>query len=84
MGGMLGWDKPDCEPFRDVLAHPAIAPALIDLMGVGYRLDHSPLLISQVRGWGICICVPMCDISILLLCHHTNPALRTPTKIHNL
>ena len=26
------------------------------------------------------MCVPMCDISILLLCHHTNPALRTPNQ----
>lgn len=50
MGGMLGWPKPDCDPFRDVLAHPEISPALIELLGVGYRLDHSPLLISQEKG----------------------------------
>lgn len=47
MGGMLGWKKPHCEPFRSVLAHPKLAPVLTDLLGVGYRLDHSPLMIAQ-------------------------------------
>lgn len=50
MGGMLGWPKPHCEPFRDMLCHPAVVPALIELLGVGYRLDHSPLLISMTKG----------------------------------
>mmetsp|Transcript_57639 Transcript_57639/g.100873 ORF Transcript_57639/g.100873 Transcript_57639/m.100873 type:complete len:362 (+) Transcript_57639:73-1158(+) len=50
MGGMLGWAKPHCEPFRDFMCHPRLAPILIELMGVGYRLDHSPLMITQERG----------------------------------
>lgn len=50
MGGMLGWEKPFCEPFRDVLCHSALLPALTDLLGVGYRLDHSPLLIAMEKG----------------------------------
>jgi ectoine hydroxylase-related dioxygenase (phytanoyl-CoA dioxygenase family) len=50
MGGMLGWEKPHCEPFRDVLCHPTVAAALNELVGVGYRLDHSPLMIAQEKG----------------------------------
>lgn len=50
MGGMLGWQKPHCEPFREVLCHPQVAKALAELVGVGYRLDHSPLMIAQEKG----------------------------------
>lgn len=50
MGGMLGWQKPHCEPFRNVLAHPKLVPFLHELLGVGYRLDHSPLLLHQTKG----------------------------------
>eukprot|EP00941_MAST-03F_sp_MAST-3F-sp1_P005789 g5789.t1 len=50
MGGMLGWDGPGREPFREVLAHPRLAPALNDMLGTGYRLDHSPLLLTMEKG----------------------------------
>jgi ectoine hydroxylase-related dioxygenase (phytanoyl-CoA dioxygenase family) len=50
MGGMLGWAAPHREPFREVLCHPTLAPVLTDLLGVGYRLDHSPLLLAQEAG----------------------------------
>lgn len=50
MGGMLGWAQPHCDPFRHVLAHQRLVPALTELLGVGYRLDHSPLLITQELG----------------------------------
>mmetsp|Transcript_16327 Transcript_16327/g.28919 ORF Transcript_16327/g.28919 Transcript_16327/m.28919 type:complete len:315 (-) Transcript_16327:61-1005(-) len=50
MGGMLGWEKPHCEPFRNILAHPKLVPVLHDLIGEGYRLDHSPLVIQQSAG----------------------------------
>jgi len=50
LGGMLGWPKPDCDPFRALLAHPRLLPYLLELCGPGYRLDHLPLLISQNRG----------------------------------
>ena len=33
MGGILGWAKPHCEPFRNVLVHPKIVPVLTDLLG---------------------------------------------------
>ncbi len=50
LGGMLGWASPHREPFRDVLCHPPVAQALNDLLGPGYRLDHSPLMIAMERG----------------------------------
>ena len=37
MGGMLGWAKPHCEPFRELLCHPTVAKVLTTLLGVGYR-----------------------------------------------
>jgi len=50
LAGFLGWDKPHCEPFRDVLAHPRLVPYLHELVGPGYRLDHNPLMIMQDPG----------------------------------
>jgi ectoine hydroxylase-related dioxygenase (phytanoyl-CoA dioxygenase family) len=50
MGGMLGWAKPHCEPFRQVLCHTGLIPVMNELLGVGYRLDHSPLMIAQEKG----------------------------------
>jgi len=47
---MLGWSAPHREPFREVLSHPKVASALNELVGVGYRLDHSPLMIAQEQG----------------------------------
>lgn len=39
LGGMLGWPKPHCQPFREVLAHPKLLPYLVELCGAGYRMD---------------------------------------------
>merc|ERR1711871_77197 len=49
-GDMLMWDKPHCDPFRSLLAHPSLVPLLNMLLGDGYRLDHLPLLIRQQKG----------------------------------
>jgi hypothetical protein len=40
MGGMLGWAKPHCEPFRNVLVHPKIVPVLTDLLGAPHTIHH--------------------------------------------
>lgn len=40
LSGMLTWPQPDCQPFRDLLAHPTIVPVLNELLGEGFRLDH--------------------------------------------
>ena len=39
--GMLTWPHPWCQPFRDLLAHPSIVPALVELLQDGFRLDHA-------------------------------------------
>ena len=50
MAGMLGWEEPHRNIFRNILNHPSLVPYLHLLVGKGYRLDHSPLVIAQERG----------------------------------
>lgn len=51
---MLEWE--DGGTFREVLAHPKLIPYYHLLLGEGYRMDHLPLLISQVDGSeGFCL-----------------------------
>ncbi len=47
---LLTLEKPWCEPFRCLLAHPRIVPYLNELIGAGFRLDHGPGLIGAVQG----------------------------------
>lgn len=50
LGGHLGWPIEDSRVFRSILDHPNLAPYYHDLVGEGYRLDHSPLLVIQSKG----------------------------------
>jgi hypothetical protein len=50
LGGMLGWERPWCEPFRQLLIHPQVKPILEEVLGTGYRLDHGPGLIAMEEG----------------------------------
>ncbi len=50
MHGLLQMERPYCEPFREMLAHPSIVLRLNVMCGAGFRLDHGPLLISGVKG----------------------------------
>ena len=50
LSGMLGWDHPWCEPFRELLVHPKIDPYLKELLGTGYRLNEGPDLVTMERG----------------------------------
>ena len=43
MGGMLAWDRPWCEPFRQLLVPAGVKPYLEEVLGEGYRLDHGPV-----------------------------------------
>ena len=52
LGGMLGCERPWCDPFREFLVHPRIAPYLNVILGEGYRLDHGPGLIAMDPGCG--------------------------------
>ena len=50
-GRMLEWeDDAHASPFRRLLAHPRVVPALHDLVGIGYRLDHAPLVFASPAG----------------------------------
>ncbi|MBT5828699.1 MAG: hypothetical protein HOH77_00790, partial [Candidatus Latescibacteria bacterium] len=48
--GMLTWDKPHCLPFRHLLAHPKIIPYLNTMMGRGWKMDHSPFILTSTIG----------------------------------
>ena len=49
---ILGFPGEDSLPFKEMLAHPTIAPYLNTLLGQGWRLDHAPLLLTQGTGSG--------------------------------
>lgn len=48
--GMLSWEKPWCLPFRDLLAHPKNVPYLDTLLGRGWKMDHSPFMLTGGKG----------------------------------
>jgi hypothetical protein len=50
--GILQFPKPDCLPFRNLLAHPALVSRLNVMCGPGFRLDHGPMFIVSVKGTG--------------------------------
>ena len=50
LGGMLSWDQPYCEPFRELLVQPRVKSILDGILGIGYRLDHGPGLIAMEKG----------------------------------
>ncbi|MFP6720835.1 MAG: phytanoyl-CoA dioxygenase family protein [Candidatus Poribacteria bacterium] len=50
IGGMLSWDRPWCELFRQLLVHPKVSPYLDAILGECYRLDHGPGLIAMDEG----------------------------------
>lgn len=48
--GILEFPKPDCDPFRDMLAHPVLVKYLNVMCGKGFRLDHGPMFIVSNKG----------------------------------
>jgi hypothetical protein len=46
----LGVFELESTAFNTMLAHPVVAPKLMDLVGEGYRLDHQPLIFLQRPG----------------------------------
>ena len=50
MDGMLAWERPWCEPFRQLLIQPRIKAILEEVLGPGYRLDHGPALLTMEAG----------------------------------
>ena len=39
LGGMLTWEKPHCDVYRDMIVHPSFTPYLEELLGPGFRLE---------------------------------------------
>ena len=50
--GILEFPKPDCEPFREMLAHPVLVKYLNVMCDKGFRLDHGPMFIVSNKGTG--------------------------------
>ena len=50
--GMLTWEQPHCQPFRDLIAHPKLIPYLNIVFGHGWRMDSEPLPIASAKGAG--------------------------------
>lgn len=50
LGGMLAWEQPWSEPWRELLIHAKVKPYLDEILGTGYRLDHGPGLIAMDKG----------------------------------
>ena len=48
--GMLTWDRPWCQPFRDLLAHQKLIPYLNTMMGRGWKLDHNIDVLTSKAG----------------------------------
>ena len=39
LSGMLTWEKPYCDVYRQMIAHPRLTPYLQELIGPGFRLE---------------------------------------------
>src|SRR5712692_11760324 len=50
LSGMLEWEHPWCEPFRELLAHPKTIQYLDTMHGRGWRLDHAPVVFYAHKG----------------------------------
>ena len=48
--GMLTWEKPWCQPFRELLAHPKLIPTWNTMFGRGWKMDHSPFMLASTAG----------------------------------
>jgi ectoine hydroxylase-related dioxygenase (phytanoyl-CoA dioxygenase family) len=76
--GMLTWEKPWCEPFRDLLVHPKIIPYLNTLHGRGWRMDHSPFALFMQKGdEGLILHGPGHNYFGLAAYHYKNGQMRT-------
>ena len=50
LAGMLQWDKPWCEPFRELMAPAWMAPYLNTMVGTGWRMDQEPFCFLADKG----------------------------------
>jgi len=50
LGKILQFPNDESKVFRSILNHPTLLPFFNSLLGPGYRLDHSPLVLLQQKG----------------------------------
>ena len=50
LAGMLQWEHPWCDPFRDLLVDARMVPYLNEILGPGWRLDQHPFVIVTDQG----------------------------------
>lgn len=50
LAGMLEWDHPWCDPFRELIAPAALAPYLNDILRPGWRMDQPPFCFLAHKG----------------------------------
>jgi len=48
--GMLAWEQPWSQLFRNLLAHPKLIPYLNTMFGRGWKMDHSPFMLTSIAG----------------------------------
>jgi hypothetical protein len=76
--GMLTWEHPWCDPFRDLLVHPKAIPYLDTLHGRGWRMDHAPFaLFSHEGAEGLILHGPGHNYFGLAAYHFKNNQIRT-------
>lgn len=47
---LLVLPRPWCEPFRELLTHKRLIPYLNTMLGVGWKMDHSPVMFVAEQG----------------------------------
>ena len=52
LGGMLTWEKPHCEVFRQMIVHPKLSPYLGELLGPGFRLEGLGIITMEAGAEG--------------------------------
>lgn len=50
LAGLLTFEQPWCQPFRDLLAHPKLLPYLNTMLAPGWRMDHAPMVFIAGKG----------------------------------
>lgn len=76
--GMLEWEHPWCDSFRDLLVHPKTIPLLDTLHGKGWRMDHSPFALFSDKGSeGLILHGPGHNYFGLAAYHFKNGQMRT-------
>lgn len=50
LGRVLEWGKVESRIFKSILAHPKLVPFFHSILGKGYRMDHLPFVIRQIKG----------------------------------